>query len=191
MIALAHVVASRGRRRRRRRGNRPCPRPTAPGAMPISVPAARRSAGAWRRTGRSGHRARAATCRSGRSGSRGRSSSRRCGGCRRRGWRRPAASRPWPWPRRRRAPCRARRRRTSGPRRSRPGPAARRPDRSIAAITADVQPPSPGRFTALMVKSPAWAQLNHSSTGEVWSFCSTSTRPPGGMAPSLPAAATP
>ena len=65
------------------------------------------------------------------------------------------------------------------------------PGRSIAAITADVQSPSAGCFTVSTAKPPASARLIHSSTGEVWSSCSTSTRLPRGIVSTLPAVETP
>ena len=65
------------------------------------------------------------------------------------------------------------------------------PVRSIASSTAEVQSPSAGCFTVSTVKPPASARLIHSSTGEVWSSCSTSTRLPRGIASTLPAVATP
>ena len=65
------------------------------------------------------------------------------------------------------------------------------PGRSMAAMTAEVQSPSAGCFTGSTVKPPASARLIHSSTGEVWSSFSTSTRLPRGIASTLPAVETP
>ena len=70
----------------------------------------------------------------------------------------------------------------------RPGAA---PARSTAARTAEVQSPSAGCFTVSTSKPLASARLIHSSTGEVWSSCSTSTRLPRGIVMILPAVATP
>ena len=65
------------------------------------------------------------------------------------------------------------------------------PRRSMAATTAAVQSPSPGRCTTSTVKPPSPARVIHSSTGEEWSSCSTSTREPAGTASPLAAVATP
>ena len=65
------------------------------------------------------------------------------------------------------------------------------PGRTMAATTAAVQSPSAGRSTTSTVKPPSAARVIHSSTGEEWSSCSTSTREPAGMGSPLAAVATP
>ena len=102
-------------------------------------------------------------------------------------WHRPATPRPA-----RRSASRhplevdARRRPTSAPRRSRPAPPAARP----AARWPPAPPPSSRRRPAahrLDGEAPALgARVIHSSTGEEWSFCSTSTREPRGIGSTLP-----
>jgi len=65
------------------------------------------------------------------------------------------------------------------------------PRRSIAAMTAAVQSPWAGRSTTSTAKPPSPARVIHSSTGEEWSSCSTSTREPAGTASPFAAVATP
>ena len=65
------------------------------------------------------------------------------------------------------------------------------PGRAIASSTAEVQSPFAGCAIVSTVNPCASARAIHSSTGEVWSFSSTSTRAPRGIDSTFPAMATP
>jgi hypothetical protein len=64
------------------------------------------------------------------------------------------------------------------------------PGRAIAVSSAPVQSPFSGR-TVSTAKPASPARAIHSSTGEEWSSCNTSTREPRGTGSSLAAVETP